>query len=99
MSDAPRCELTAEDAFGSMNYYEIQDMKKHFGVSMSQLEGLAVEAMYALVWVMERRADVNCPIGTVKEMPFTAVSGYFAEADPAGELGEAGKDERPGDTS
>lgn len=81
--------MTAQDAFSSLNYYEIQEMKNRFGISMSQLEELAVEAMYALIWVIRRRTEANLDINTIKNMSFSEVTSYFAEPDDV----QAGKDE------
>jgi hypothetical protein len=74
-------KVTAEEAFNSLNYYEIQDMKKHWHVTMSHIEELAVEAMFALVWVIKRRENAEISVDAVKSMQFKDVSGYFAEAD------------------
>lgn len=89
-------ELTAEDAFGTLNYYEIQDMKRSFNLDMSQIESLAVEAMYGLVWVIERRNDSSVKPPDIKGVPFVEISNYFADADPDPES-DQGKGESDGD--
>lgn len=89
-------DLSAEEAFNSLTYWEIQDLKK-FGVNMADLEELAVEAMYGLVWVVQRRTDPSFSPKTVKDLTMGQIVGFFAADQPESEA--EGKDVQPDSVS
>jgi hypothetical protein len=93
MTDKPRTEMTMSEAFDSLNYFELQDMKKTFGVTMSQLEAMVDNAMWGLVYVIEKRTNPKVDVKEVKGLTFKDISTYFTPEELI--EGEQGKDDSP----
>jgi hypothetical protein len=93
MTEKPRTEMTMSEAFDSLNYFELQDLKNTFGVSMSQLEAMVDNAMWGLVYVIEKRTNPKVPAKDIKAMTLKEISGYFTPEELVED--EQGKDESP----
>lgn len=89
-------EMTGEEAAGSLNYFELQGMRSHFGIGLSDAETQPEAFMYALVWAMEKRTNSKIPAKVIQNLALTALEGYFQDEDPdQTEDSEQGKESTP----
>lgn len=84
-------DLTTEEAFKSLNYFDLQTIKAGFGVNLAQVDEMPMEAMYAVVSILESRKEGGMNPTAVKRLSMQDITEYFAteEVDPASAAGKA----------
>ncbi len=91
-----KSDMTMTEAMESLNYFELQAVKKEFHIGLSDLETDPEAFAYALVWIIERRNQAKLPAKVIQEQPLKILNDYFQPEDlDQTEDSEQGKESTP----
>jgi hypothetical protein len=65
----------------SLNFFDLEAIKREWKLSLSEVESKPEALIYSLVWLAETRKNPGTKVADIKGMPFSEVNGYFVAED------------------
>lgn len=79
MDAKPRTDMTLVQAMESLNYFDLQDIRAKWKVTLAEAETKGDDLTYAVVWVLEKRANPDVKVDEIKAMSMREINDYFTK--------------------